>query len=99
MRIPLPKMMRHWREREFERNLAPQGMRRGLALWAWGAQRPGLYRLGARIATSALKAMGKGGRIRSLPMGHAWTDERDFPAPEGGTFLSKWNPDPEGRRR
>jgi L-lactate dehydrogenase complex protein LldF len=24
MRIPLPKMMRHWREREFERNLTPR---------------------------------------------------------------------------
>ena len=32
MRIPLPKMMRHWREREFERHLSPATVRSGLAL-------------------------------------------------------------------
>ena len=30
MRIPLPKMMRHWREREFERHLSPATYRYGL---------------------------------------------------------------------
>jgi hypothetical protein len=25
MKIPLPGMMRHWREREFERHLSPAG--------------------------------------------------------------------------
>src|SRR3546814_11409525 len=44
MRIPLPKMMRHWREREFERHLTPATVRSGLALWAFFARRPKLYR-------------------------------------------------------
>ena len=30
MRIPLPKLMRHWREREFERHLTPATVRSGL---------------------------------------------------------------------
>ena len=31
VRIPLPKLMRHWREREFERHLSPATVRTGLA--------------------------------------------------------------------
>jgi L-lactate dehydrogenase complex protein LldF len=34
-------------------------------------------------------AMGKG-RLSKLPMGGGWTGYRDFPAPQGGTFQSKW---------
>lgn len=91
MRIPLPKMMRHWREREFERHLAPAGQRRGLALWAWAAKRPGIYRLGARIAMRGLRLLsGRSGRFSRLPGAGAWTRYRDFPAPQGGTFVSKW---------
>ena len=48
MRIPLPKMMRHWREREFERGLNPATQRYGLKLWAFFARRPALYRAGDR---------------------------------------------------
>ncbi len=33
VRIPLPKLMRHWREREFERHLSPAPARAGLGLW------------------------------------------------------------------
>ncbi|MGH6961384.1 MAG: LutB/LldF family L-lactate oxidation iron-sulfur protein, partial [Dongiaceae bacterium] len=40
MRIPLPKLMRHWREREFERHLQPAAARYGLRLWAFFARRP-----------------------------------------------------------
>jgi len=35
VRIPLPNLMRHWREREFERHLTPRMVRQGLALWAF----------------------------------------------------------------
>ena len=31
VRIPLPGLMRHWREREFERHLTPKAVRQGLA--------------------------------------------------------------------
>src|SRR3546814_18674848 len=42
MRIPLPKMMRHWRERELERHLTPATVPSGLALRAVFARRPKL---------------------------------------------------------
>ncbi|MEM8748999.1 MAG: LutB/LldF family L-lactate oxidation iron-sulfur protein [Pseudomonadota bacterium] len=91
MRIPLPKMMRHWREREFERNLNPTVQRWGLKTWAWFAQRPALYSLGAKIAMRGLSAMaGRKGRLASLPLGRGWTKYRDMPAPEGRTFQAQW---------
>ena len=91
MRIPLPKMMRHWREREFERNLAPKGTRTGLGLWSFFAKRPALYRFATGAAMKALRLMGgKKGRFASLPLARGWTDHRDFPAPEGGTFMAAW---------
>jgi L-lactate dehydrogenase complex protein LldF len=91
MKIPLPKMMRHWREREFERGLQPGTYRAGLKLWAFFAQRPTLYRLAAAIAARMLGMAGRGrGRFRSLPLAGGWTAGRDMPAPEGRTFQALW---------
>lgn len=91
MRIPLPKMMRNWREREFEKKLTPGSVRYGLGVWAWVAQRPALYRLATRAAATALRLTGgKRGRIKALPLAGGWTGERDLPAPQGGTFMAQW---------
>ena len=96
VRIPLPKLMRHWREREFEKRLTPGTMRTGLGLWAWFAARPGLYRAATRAGIGALRAMGgKRGSLRSLPFAGGWTGERDMPVPQGGTFMAQWK---AGRR-
>jgi len=91
VKIPLPKLMRHWREREFERHLAPQSIRTNLALWAWVAQRPQLYRLATRLAAKTLGWLGaKRGRFTRLPLASGWTDGRDLPAPEGDTFFARY---------
>ncbi len=91
VKIPLPKMMRHWREREFERHLTPATMRRNLGLWAWFARRPAVYRLATRAAAAMLGRMGgRRGRFVSLPMAGGWTGGRDLPAPEGETFFSRY---------
>jgi len=91
VRIPLPKMMRHWREREFERHLSPATVRYGLAFWAFFARRPALYRFSTDLAMRALNLIGRGkGRFRSLPLAGGWTRYRDFPAPQGATFQSRW---------
>jgi L-lactate dehydrogenase complex protein LldF len=92
VKIPLPKMMRHWREREFERHLTPAGIRNNLGAWAFLARRPGLYRLATRAAIGALGLLGRGkGAFRSLPLAGGWTGGRDLPVPEpGGTFMAQY---------
>jgi L-lactate dehydrogenase complex protein LldF len=91
VKIPLPKMMRHWREREFERHLSPPAYRRNLSFWAWFARRPTAYRLATRAATTALGLLGRRrGRFASLPLARGWTGGRDLPAPEGETFFARY---------
>jgi L-lactate dehydrogenase complex protein LldF len=91
MRIPLPKMMRHWREREFEQHLSPTTARWGLKLWAFMAKRPILYQLATGTVAPTLSALGrKHGRFARLPMAGGWTKHRDLPAPEGKTFQQQW---------
>ena len=91
MRIPLPKMMRHWREREFERHLQPANYRAGMAVWGFFARRPRLYRLASGMAARLLGRLGrKRGSFRSLPLAGGWTKGRDMPAPEGASFHQLW---------
>ena len=91
MRIPLPKMLRHWREKEFERHLQPQAMRWGIGVWAWLAKRPSLYRKATALAARVLTNQGHGtGRLRNVPLASGWTAYRDFPAPQGKTFHQLW---------
>ena len=91
MKIPLPRMMRHWREREFEQKLSPRAYRYGLAAWAFLARRPALYQFAAAMAMRVLGFIGRPrGRFRSLPLAGGWTQTRDMPAPEGRSFMSLW---------
>jgi L-lactate dehydrogenase complex protein LldF len=97
VRIPLPRMMRAWREREFERHLSPATVRSGLALWAFFAKRPRLYGMATAMAAFVLGFAGQfRGRFHRLPLAEGWTRHRDFPAPEGRTFQAQWR---RGRRR
>jgi L-lactate dehydrogenase complex protein LldF len=91
VRIPLPKLMRFWREREFEHHLSPAVVRSGLRLWAFFARRPRLYGLVTHLAARALALLGRArGRFAWLPLTRGWTRDRDFPAPEGATFQALW---------
>ena len=87
VKIPLPDLMRKWRERQFDGHLRPFSERFPMQVWGFFAQRPALYawssRIGARIGAWM------GGRdklIHKLPGIDGWTDGRDMPAPAGKTF-------------
>jgi L-lactate dehydrogenase complex protein LldF len=98
MRIPLPKLMRHLREREFEKGIPPATVRWALGLWAFLAKRPALYRLATALPLRLLGLLGRrSGRFRRLPMAGGWTSQRDLPAPQGPSFQALW--DRAGGRR
>ncbi|WP_457935572.1 LutB/LldF family L-lactate oxidation iron-sulfur protein [Mesorhizobium sp. 10J20-29] len=90
MKIPLPKMMRHWREREFERGLNPAAARSGLKFWAFFARRPALYQAMTAIGMPLLSLLGgKSQRFGWLPLAGGWTKHRELPAPQGKTFMQQ----------
>ena len=91
MKIPLPKLMRHWREAEFEQGGTPAGYKLGLKTWAFLAKRPRLYHLAMRFGTASLSALaGSKRRLSWLPMASGWTKHRDLAAPQGRTFQQLW---------
>ena len=92
VRIPLPKLMRYWREEQFTRRLGPPD--RALRHEALGVRRHAAGRsiTWARALWPACCACsaGRRGRFRSLPLAGGWTATRDFPAPAGRTFQALW---------
>jgi L-lactate dehydrogenase complex protein LldF len=87
VKIPLPDLLRKLREKQTDAGLRPLVERIGLRVWAWVAQRPALYGLGARFGARYLKWLaGEDKSIRLLPAAQEWTRGRDFPAPQGKTF-------------
>ena len=91
VRIPIPRMLRHLREKGLGERLVPLRERWAVAAWAWIAQRPRVYRLWARFLVGVLRTIaGRSGRVRRLPLSRGWTGGRDFPAPQGETFMDLW---------
>jgi L-lactate dehydrogenase complex protein LldF len=91
MRIPLPKMMRNWREREFEKHLTPKAQRWGLKAWAFLVKRPRLHHLVMSFAIPTLSLFGRRkGYFKWLPLAGGWTKYRDLPSPESRTFQQQW---------
>ena len=97
VRIPLPRLMRSWREREFERHLSPATVRGGLALWALlrhasAALRP-RHRDGgpaARLGGPRPRAVLAG--CRSPPAGPAaatFRRRRERPSSRAGTVATR----------
>jgi len=98
VRIPIPRMLRSWRQKHWEDDLVPVHQRWGLGMWAWWAQRPKAYRFAAGLKMRLMKVFaGSKGHFKSLPMTKGWTKDRDFPAPEGKTFQQLWS-EKGGRR-
>jgi len=92
MGIPLPRMLRQLRERQYEHGLMPRSVRSGLKGWAFLARRPGLYQLVTRIGVTVIGALARNrGRFTRLPFAGGWTKSRDLPAPQGRTFQQLWS--------
>jgi len=86
LQIPIPRMLRAWRTREFSQGLGSLRARIALRLWAYFAKRPALYHAAANIAARFLRIAA---RLRlPLPILSAWTKTRTLPAAPGETFQS-----------
>jgi L-lactate dehydrogenase complex protein LldF len=90
MKIPLPGLMRKWREKDFEAGGTPRLYRAGLAAWAFFARRPRLYNLAARLGIPLLHLISRRGALHHLPIARGWTRYRDLPTPQGRTFQALW---------
>lgn len=94
--IPLPRLLREWREEALRGGMTAPAERRALRLWQWLAAHPFLYRLVLGAAARALRLLSvpapRGGRrLRWLPrVGRGWLAVRDLPAPQGRTFQAQW---------
>ncbi len=87
VKIPLPDLMRKWRERQFDMKLRPFGERFAISVWSFFVARPALYAFASRIGARIAALMGgKEKLIHSLPGIDGWTQGRDMPAPAGKTF-------------
>ena len=92
VRIPLPKLMRFWRNKEGAAKLNSLTMRWGLKLWAMLNQYPLIYRAVTGAGVALLSRIGSDRRfLNSLPgIAGNWTKYRDFGKPQGRTFMSQW---------
>jgi L-lactate dehydrogenase complex protein LldF len=91
MRIPLPNMMRSYRELEFKKHLSPLTVRTGLKVWAYFAKRPRLYHFLMAVVSNVLRILGKkSGRFKTFPFSKGWTQYRDLPVPADKTFHALW---------
>ncbi len=89
VKIPLPTLIKGWRDKSWRLGLEPRAATLALRLWRLAAQHPPLYRLGTRLALPLLRRFARTGWARTLPLAGGWTAARDFPAPARKTFLDQ----------
>ena len=97
--IPLPSLLRGWRDRSWRAGLEPTVPRAMLAGWAFTAGNPRLYRIAAALSVRWMRLFRKGGWIRSMPFARGWTQHRDFPAPAPRTFIQAYKARQNGKQR
>jgi L-lactate dehydrogenase complex protein LldF len=89
--IPLPDLLRDLRHEETQQKLSPARWRIGMRLHAWLARHPGIYHTLTGLGIFVLHLLGRGkGSFSKLPMASGWTSQRDFPAPQGRTFMQQF---------
>ena len=91
VKIPLTRIMRHWRNEAFARGIPSSAFNTGLKLWSVVARRPGLYLWATEIAAKIMRLIARrSGRLRSLPILTGWFVVRDLPKPAAMSFQTQW---------
>ena len=92
VKIPLPRLLRLLRVRQFKKNLGPKVSRIIQFIWGEIAKRPLIYHLLTNMGIRVLNFLGaKKGKFKYLPFNSAWLSSRDLPAPQGQTFYQQWH--------
>ncbi len=89
--IPLPDLLRDLRHDETKQKLSSSRWRLGMRLHGWLARHPALYHAVTGLGISTLHLLGaRKGSFARLPLAAGWTSQRDFPAPQGRTFMQQY---------
>ncbi len=86
VRIPIPDLLLHWRERAADAGLTPLIETFGSRFYAGLAERPGAFRTAGR----ALRATPWRPLGRALPVIGTWMQEREAPRPSPKSFRQLW---------
>ena len=86
VRIPIPEILVHWRERAVEEGLVPLAETVGLKAYTAAAERPVVF--GAAGAALRYAPLELGGR--ALPILSGWMQERSAPKPSPKSFMQLW---------
>jgi L-lactate dehydrogenase complex protein LldF len=86
VRIPIPELLVHWREKAVEQGLTPRVETVGLKAYAKLAQRPDLFSAAGAVLRRV--PLGLGGR--ALPVLGGWMQERSAPKSSEKSFLQMW---------
>ncbi len=86
VRIPIPELLVHWRERAAADGLTPAGEGLGTRLYADLAGRPEAF----AAAGSLLRWTPWRRGARALPMLRGWVGEREAPRPSAKSFRTLW---------
>ncbi len=86
VRIPIPELLVHWREKAVEQGLTPRVETVGLKAYAKLAQRPELFSAAGAVLRRV--PLGLGGR--ALPVLGGWMQERSAPKSSAKSFLQMW---------
>jgi len=91
VKIPLPKLLRQLRERQFKEGLKAWQEMWILGVWRWLALRPQWYHRVLRTVAWGLQCVtGRRAYLRDFPFAGGWTAGRDLPLPARESFLVQY---------
>ena len=86
VRIPIPELLVHWRERTVEEGRNSAGERLAMRSYAELAERPNAFsKAGEALRWTPWRAVGK-----ALPVLSGWMQEREAPSPSPKSFRDLW---------
>jgi len=91
VKIPLPKLLRYLRVRQFNKNQSSKKSRVLLKVWGLLAKHPKIYHWLNNIGIYWLRLLSANkGSLKYLPFFSDWLTSRDIPLPQAKTFQSQW---------